>query len=198
MTPATDTNAEWRDGFLFVANSLSLDFLNTRPTVDGEPMELLPDNVAFARWLRAAGLLEGDELPEWEGTKDRATLLEFREQLRYAVLRHESGQWIPNAFVTRLNELLRKHPSCRELVVTEDGYARQTVFRPTRLADAFAPIVEDTLNLLTADQSKVRKCDGCTVHFLDTSKKGVRRWCSMNLCGNRAKVAAYARRQKQQ
>jgi predicted RNA-binding Zn ribbon-like protein len=34
------------------------------------------------------------------------------------------------------------------------------------------------------------------LHFQDTSKKGTRRWCSMRLCGNRHKVAAYADRQR--
>jgi len=35
---------DWRDGFLFVGNQLSLDFLNTRPVIDGKPVELLPDS----------------------------------------------------------------------------------------------------------------------------------------------------------
>ncbi|MGH6682050.1 MAG: CGNR zinc finger domain-containing protein [Bradyrhizobium sp.] len=34
------------------------------------------------------------------------------------------------------------------------------------------------------------------MHFFDTSKKGSRRWCSMNICGNKLKVAAYQRRKR--
>jgi len=37
------------------------------------------------------------------------------------------------------------------------------------------------------------ECEGCIVHFFDTSKKGSRRSCSMNICGNKLKVAAYQR-----
>lgn len=198
MTTATDTDTEWRDGFLFVGNRLSLDFLNTRPTVDGQPLELLPDPTAILRWLRAAGLLDATALPAAQASKDRAALLEFREQLREAVLLHEAGEWLPTDFVENLNALLLKHPYPEELVMSDAGYERRRAFRPARLVDALAPILEDTLTLLTADPSKVRKCDGCTVHFFDTSKKGLRRWCSMNLCGNRAKVAAYAKRQREQ
>ena len=46
------------------------------------------------------------------------------------------------------------------------------------------------------DCRRARKCDHCVLHFHDTSKKGTRRWCSMRLCGNRLKVAAYAARQR--
>jgi predicted RNA-binding Zn ribbon-like protein len=46
------------------------------------------------------------------------------------------------------------------------------------------------------DRSRVRKCDQCVLHFYDISKKGTRRWCSMQLCGNRLKVAAYAARRR--
>ena len=47
-----------------------------------------------------------------------------------------------------------------------------------------------------ADRNRVRKCESCVLHFWDTSKKGSRRWCSMKLCGNRVKVAAYAARRR--
>ena len=47
-----------------------------------------------------------------------------------------------------------------------------------------------------ANRDRVRKCGQCVLHFHDTSKKGTRRWCSMRLCGNRLKVAAYAARQR--
>jgi predicted RNA-binding Zn ribbon-like protein len=46
------------------------------------------------------------------------------------------------------------------------------------------------------DRRRVRKCDQCVLHFHDTSKKGTRRWCSMQLCGNRLKVASYAARRR--
>lgn len=52
-------------------------------------------------------------------------------------------------------------------------------------------------DLLTdPESSRIRKCESCVVHFFDTSKKGSRRWCSMNICGNKLKVAAYQRRKR--
>jgi predicted RNA-binding Zn ribbon-like protein len=45
-------------------------------------------------------------------------------------------------------------------------------------------------------RSRLRKCAQCVLHFYDTSKKETRSWCSMQVCGNRLKVAAYAARQR--
>ena len=46
--------SDWNDGFLFVGNHLTLDFLNTRPVQNGEFVELLPDFSSLLRWLSAA------------------------------------------------------------------------------------------------------------------------------------------------
>jgi predicted RNA-binding Zn ribbon-like protein len=47
-------------------------------------------------------------------------------------------------------------------------------------------------------RAHVRQCegDGCAILFLDTSRKGTRRWCSMKACGNKAKVAQFRQRQR--
>jgi predicted RNA-binding Zn ribbon-like protein len=170
--------------FLFVGNRLSLDFLNTRPVIDGEPVELLPDEAALQRWLRAAGLPPAPVAPE--------PLLEFREHWRAAVLGVEAGKPPSQAFLARLNTLLRERPGIDEVIRTGGALARQRHY-----PDAFGAIAADAADLLTAaDPARLRKCDNCVLHFLDTSKKGTRRWCRMSICGNRLKVAAYTRRQK--
>ena len=51
----TIPDSDWRDGFLFVGNHLTLDFLNTRPVQNGEPLELLSDFSALLRWFHAVG-----------------------------------------------------------------------------------------------------------------------------------------------
>src|SRR5438309_7462578 len=55
--PPTRLNTDWKDGFLFLANQLALDFINTRPVQDGGVIELLPDFEALLRWFRAADIL---------------------------------------------------------------------------------------------------------------------------------------------
>jgi predicted RNA-binding Zn ribbon-like protein len=53
----------------------------------------------------------------------------------------------------------------------------------------------DALDVLITT-GRVRQCSGvnCYLHFLDTSRPGNRRWCSMERCGNRNKVRAYRAR----
>jgi hypothetical protein len=44
------------------------------------------------------------------------------------------------------------------------------------------------------ERMKACRADDCRWAFLDTSKNRSRAWCSMDSCGNRAKVHAYRRR----
>jgi hypothetical protein len=92
-------DSDWRDGFLFVGNQLALDFLNTCPVQNGEPMELLPDFSALLRWFQASGLVNPHDVSnlqrQWgESTTARRTLRalrQFREKLRKEVLAWEGG-----------------------------------------------------------------------------------------------------------
>ena len=198
-------NNDWRDGFLFVGNQLSLDFLNTRPVLDGEPAELLPDCASLAHWLKAAGLIGAREAKRlerrWSAQPSSIGMLrelrEFRESLRQAVLQMEAGSAASPAFIAKVNTLLSDHPYIDEVVQTESGSGRRKRFEPQKPLDILAPVVDSVAALLTMpDKSRLRKCGSCVLHFYDTSKKGTRRWCSMNLCGNRLKVAAYTRRKR--
>lgn len=68
---------------------------------------------------------------------------------------------------------------------------------PVSLGQVIATIARDAVHLLTgADIHRVRHCqaDDCDRVFLDTSRPGTRRWCSMETCGNRAKVRAFRAR----
>ena len=50
-------------------------------------------------------------------------------------------------------------------------------------------------DLLTGDHlARVKVCAGCHWLFLDRSKNGSRRWCSMEDCGTSAKMRRYVAR----
>lgn len=196
-------DSDWRDGFLFLGNQLSLDFLNTRPVIDGSPVELLPDGNALLRWLAAAHLLTKRQAtgcalvwpPEAESQLD--AIRDFREAFRQVVFEREAGRNPTPAFVNHLNGLLAAHPFVDEVIRSGPRLERRHRFDPQLPADALGPILDAAVDLLVnADPIRTRKCDSCVLHFQDTSKKGTRRWCSMQMCGNRNKVAAYAQRQR--
>ncbi len=198
-------NSDWRDGFLFVGNQLVLDFLNTCPVQNGEPMELLPDFGALLRWFRAADLLSSREAGSlWQqwGESVRArraveAMRELRERLRKEVLAWERGGTVHHTALDELNRLMAEHPMLIRLKTSGSASSTELWFEPRQPEDLFAPLAHSAATLFAAvDRNRVRKCDQCVLHFHDTSKKGTRRWCSMQLCGNRLKVAAYAARQR--
>jgi predicted RNA-binding Zn ribbon-like protein len=199
-------DSDWRNGFLFVGNQLSLDFLNTRPNVDGAPKEFLEDCPALARWMAAAELISDRDAKKLERVWIQPAfavalgqLQDFRERFRQVVFQREAAKEAPRAFVAELNQLLAAHPYLDEVARGDSGLIRKKCFTPETPLDVFAPLADSVASLLTAaDVSRIRRCNcsNCVLHFYDVSKKGTRRWCSMNMCGNRSKVAAYAERKR--
>jgi len=196
---------EWIDGFLFVANKPILDLLNTKPVLADGPTELLPDVRALERWLIASGIVISPRTKAivrgWRHSTEAAAFLKqlmaFRERLRDAVVRIENGSSPTDAFLAEVNSLLFQHPRHTSLHKRDGKVVREPLFEPSNPTDLWAPIIDATADLLAeTESSRIRKCESCVVHFFDTSKKGSRRWCSMNICGNRLKVAAYQRRKR--
>jgi len=197
--------SDWKDGFLFLGNHVALDFLNTCPVQNGEAVELLTDFDALVRWFQAADLVsfrEAASLRQQWGESARAqhvveAVRELRERLRKEVLARERGGTVHRAVLDELNHLMAEHPMLTRLNASGNASTTELWFDPRRPEDLFAPLAHSAAMLFAdADRNRVRKCGQCVLHFYDTSKKGTRRWCSMQLCGNRLKVAAYAARRR--
>jgi predicted RNA-binding Zn ribbon-like protein len=205
MGAASQELNEWIDGFLFVANRPILDLLNTKPVLPDGPTELLPDVRALERWLIASGTVSSTKekaaVRSWRNSTEAEAFLKqlitFRERLRDAVLRIESGTLPSDGFLSEVNSLLLQYPRISSLRKRDGKLVRETLFEFRKPVDLWAPIVDAAVDLLTeTEPSRIRKCESCVVHFFDTSKKGSRRWCSMNICGNKLKVASYQRRKR--
>jgi predicted RNA-binding Zn ribbon-like protein len=109
----------------------------------------------------------------------------------------EAGDSPAAGFMGDLNRLLLEYPYLDQVVDGKSGLVRRKRFTPELPEHVFAPLADAIAGLLTnVTKSRIRKCRNCVLHFHDTSKKGTRLWCSMNLCGNRSKVAAYAERKR--
>jgi predicted RNA-binding Zn ribbon-like protein len=96
-----------------------------------------------------------------------------------------------------------KHPAPGDLS-TINAAAAHPALVPSLGADArlrwagtptgtqlLSTVARDAINLLTGPLShRVRTCaaDNCSLVYVDTSRPGSRRWCSMDRCGNRHKV----------
>ena len=207
MATARRATKEWRDGFLFVGNHPALDLLNTKLIdSEGETVELLTHVAALGRWFVASGLVHSSRGKEFirhwandpRSTRFLQDLLAFRERLRAAAINIEGRKPPAKEFVAELNGLLQSYPTRTALVAKAGVLELVTVFEPAPPDDFWPLIAAVSAALLSGvPYSRIRKCETCIVHFYDVSKKSSRRWCSMSLCGNKVKVAAYQQRRRE-
>jgi predicted RNA-binding Zn ribbon-like protein len=183
---------------LFLAGHPALDFLNTRMRVDGELVDLLQCNEDVLRWLEEAGLLVTETRaagPAPSRLLDSARKL--RENIRILVEKRKTGQ---RGDPSVLNDFLVEAESYPQLVWSKPRSLKiDRVRRQDTPKAILAPIAESAADLLTtADFNLVKRCEdeSCVRWFSDQTKSHHRRWCSMELCGNRHKVAAYRKRRR--
>jgi predicted RNA-binding Zn ribbon-like protein len=68
---------------------------------------------------------------------------------------------------------------------------------PDPVTGALAHIARESVEFVTGPELvRVRECAGCTLLFIDRSRPGTRRWCSMERCGNRNKTAHYRQKRR--
>ncbi|MBD0709688.1 MULTISPECIES: CGNR zinc finger domain-containing protein [unclassified Streptomyces] len=163
---------------------LALDLLNTRRRQHGRQDDLLETPAGLRAWLTGHGL--ADRFPA-----DAASLRAVRatrRALAAALARPDSAE-----AARGIDDILR-HGRIRP-TLSPEGPAERAEFTDPAWGAAWTA-ARDYLRLLATVPDRIKLCDQpeCSSYFLDTSRNGTRRWCSMALCGNRAKVARhYAR-----
>ncbi len=97
--------------------------------------------------------------------------------------------------VMPINEILRVTEGHDELALQGDAWRVVFCAREAGLEWLLAAVARSAAELL-AGEPRLRRCanPACSMYFCDSSRTRRRRWCSMALCGNRHKVAAFARR----
>lgn len=199
------TKKERPSRFLWLGNRLCLDFINTAPVFGAEPVELLDTPRALLGWLREAGVLGRAELEAAHSLGTRAQsaalgdALRLREAIRRGLDEVLRGRRFPAMEMSVLNELSAKPTRQARAHRTRTGWVLQQRWIIEGPGDLLRPLALDTLELVTSPvAARIRRCENakCLGVFLDTSKAGRRRWCSMSLCGNRAKVAAHRGRRR--
>ena len=166
-------------------------FVNTLDVEGGT--DSLSEPTALRDWLSRARLLE-DEPSVLEGDVQRA--IGVREALRSLLM---SNNGAPASAAA--HALLNRAAEAALLTVRFD----ERTPRPRLVASA--PGVDGALGMLltivvvaaqdgTWTRLKACKRDACRWAFYDRSKGGSGTWCSMSVCGNRAKVGDYRRRRR--
>ena len=196
---------------MFLAEAAALDFLNTFAIPVDVEVEWLGSGEDLLAWLEAAKLLDQAALDEVRAlaTPEQldavaAQARALREWLRGFVQRHRGKPLARSAEgeLEPLNGLLARDRTFTQIVARakadmRDGDAALKLVTRRRWQsadDLLLPIAQAIAELVsTADFAEVKHCEGptCVLHFLDTTRGGRRRWCSMAVCGNRAKQAAH-------
>ena len=180
----------------FVADHRAIDFLNTVATPAAEQLDWLADGESFLNWLRQ-GFAIPDDLKFPAASLDRlaADARKLREWFRGLVEKHAGKPLKPSiaGALGPLNELLLRGQTHFQISPGTPLVLDET--QNWRAADALLqPIARAMADLLVnADFSQIRHCEGaqCTLWFVDVSKSHRRRWCTMSVCGNRAKAAQH-------
>lgn len=168
---------------------------------------MLENFTDLVEWLAAVRVLEvaraEEAIRRWGHTPDGQRVFEraltFRAVLREMAKQIVAGKPISPATIEEINQLLRYRIRYSELVAGEEGFTTRSHLEFDQAVHLLTPVAEAASNLLChADFSLIKKCENpeCILYFYDTSKNHARRWCSMSLCGNRMKVAAYYRRRR--
>jgi predicted RNA-binding Zn ribbon-like protein len=193
--------------FFFWGNQTALDFANTLVATKDGPLDLLPDADALGRWLVEAGLATTGQAADLRSALKDTTAGPLLERLgRYRLMIKElvaslgAGRGVPREFVEETNSLLREAGA----VLQVGGDAARTYRRDLPMAwprpeAVLGRLAETGVALLCdCDHSLVRKCENpsCVMVFYDTTKNHQRRWCSMEICGNRHKAALHRKKKK--
>ncbi|WP_328549545.1 CGNR zinc finger domain-containing protein [Streptomyces sp. NBC_00366] len=177
--------------FPFIGGRPCLNFVATLGRRHGTPLERLPDPATLARWFAEAELAADDE-PVPVTARDLAYARVLREALYRVVRTSMAGQEQDPADVRLVNEAAARPDLAPQL-----GPVRWTAHRPARAA--LATVARDTVLLVSGPQlDRVKECESppCSLLFLDDSQARRRRWCSMDRCGNLAKVSGYRSRSR--
>ena len=200
----------------FVGGAPALDFLNSIATPVDIPVEWITSGEDLIDWLQTTNMVPPDVLAarrrmavpgELDGVAAQARAL--REWFRGFVEEHRGKPLRPDALkeLAPLNRVLERDQEYGQIVKRDraetrairSGLAWRQLRRWQTPDTLLLPIAKAMAELIcNEDFSNIRGCEGtpCTLFFLDRTHSHRRRWCTMAVCGNRAKQVAYRERER--
>jgi predicted RNA-binding Zn ribbon-like protein len=198
---------------IFIADAPALDFLNSIATPTDTEIDWIENGEGFLAWLEQAQLVPPEALKalraqampgEFDGVAAQARSL--RKWFRKFVYDRKGRPLRADDLkeLGPLNRLLERDERFSRIVAGHHhGNGPGLELRSTRRwkspESLLLPIGAVLAKLVCEeDFSNVKACEGpaCTLLFADHTRGRARRWCSMAICGNRAKQAAHRHRLK--
>jgi predicted RNA-binding Zn ribbon-like protein len=179
---------------------LSVDFVNStasHPEMSWERLIRFLEAAQIVTTERGAQLLV---LPRSDPQATETLLLKaarLSSALRKAFAAQLRKQKVATEWIESVNEILRITEGHDELVSEDSGWKIEFIAREGGLDWLLAAVARSGAEIIAeGPHARLRLCANpqCGLFFYDMSRTRRRRWCSMAVCGNRSKVAAFARK----
>jgi predicted RNA-binding Zn ribbon-like protein len=171
----------------FDAGSVALDFAYAGGL--GEVENSLAEIASLGSWLAA----RYPELATETTERDVLDARTLHDSLARAVAATNAGEQRSAEDVDVIN-LFAATPDIPPVL---EGGSRRAGRTTARIGQGLSAIAREAVELFSpANADRIRSCaaDDCELIFYDESRSNNRRWCSMQRCGNRAKVRTHRQR----
>ncbi len=174
----------------FIAGNAALDFVNTAEE-RGHPDagDALTTAADLRLWGQRYGLIARSAKLDESAAAELGKARQARELLYALFLARVHGRSLPTGALADLAELAADAYRAGSLEASRGGSLHWR-WDPSDLATIRRVAVTNAIDLLHTEASpRLKQCPGehCGWFFLDTTKRGNRRWCSMSECGQDAK-----------
>jgi predicted RNA-binding Zn ribbon-like protein len=186
--------------------ALCLDFANTIAWRGSEPQESLHSFAELLEWCVSNGAAgDIDRLRGWASKHRAQAIAVFQDALAlretiYRICFATAESRAPAARdIEEVNVALQRAPTRRVLTHSGGAFGWRLEASGHSAAVLLTPVLWSLGDLLvSSNATRLRYCSNekCRWLFLDDSRNGSRRWCSMQACGNRAKAHRHYLRQK--
>lgn len=178
--------------YAFIGNNIAIDFVNTQMIMRGELVDLLEEKTSILDWGREANYLVEDQISE----DDFFTVKNLRSALHELLIAKIERNSVSEQAINCVNHHLSLYSPHEFLYIdmSNDEFHITANSDANCLSALMATLAHEGAKLLASKQAvHVKRCSNpnCVLLFLDTSRTRKRRWCSMEICGNRAKVAKH-------
>jgi predicted RNA-binding Zn ribbon-like protein len=188
---------------------LCLDFVNTIPDrKDGSNRDHLGSYNDLIYWARKSKVINGATFTALEkagAARERSAKDHFNQALQlrdliYRLFYPLSQQAkVKTADLDAFNKAMSRYAANLIIVPSEDGFSQKWEYEAAHFQLITAPIMKSVQDLLLSDKLvRIKECPSCGWLFLDTTKNGKRRWCSMEDCGSNVKALQYYYRKKKE
>jgi predicted RNA-binding Zn ribbon-like protein len=196
MNPESRLKDAQAAGFIVAGEPLAVDLADTIITAQDPPADLLAHEAACRLWWD----LQRDRLPQGAPTPPLDVTVAVRGAVREVLDAHLAGAPPGEEAVERVNEIMARVPSTRQLVHTAAGWSVVTSRhassdRPYDLA--LAAVADSLIDLLVSPSvDRLRQCQNPACSMLFVASDARRKFCTQNICANRTRVARHYRRHR--